>query len=235
MPSYRFFMDTPLIEGQSVCFSEEEYKHIVKVMRLEVQDTLEIVNGKGCLAKGLITDISKHTVFCNILSVEHDHHHHPKFIIAQSFLKGSSLELICEKNTELGVMELWLFPADFSEKHELSQNQLERLRKHMVSALKQSGRLFLPTIQVFSSLPCLLAQSNYTFFFGDLSEKAIPLAQHPSALTPVFIIGPEKGFSDQETTLLKQKAQGVTLGPYILRAETASIAASALLGSFLNV
>jgi 16S rRNA (uracil1498-N3)-methyltransferase len=231
MPSYRFFLDSPFQLGHQLQFLEDEYKHIVKVMRLFAGDTLEIVNGKGFLCQAKIVEISKHVVTCQIQTLHKESEHQPRFIIAQSLLKPASLELICEKNTELGVMELWFFPAQHSDKQDISHNQLERLHRHLISALKQSGRLFLPSLRIFSSLEDALSQKNYQFLFGDLSDQAI---QFQSALnhhlTPVFFIGPEKGFSAKELKILHQYAKGVSLGHHTLRAETASIAASSLLG-----
>lgn len=231
MPSYRFFLDSSFEKGHRLQFKDDEYKHIVKVMRLGIEDTLEIVNGKGILCQASITEIAKHTVTCQVQLVHQELEHRPKFIIAQSLLRPSSLELICEKNTELGVMELWFFPAEYSEKRDLSTNQLERLHRHMVSAVKQSGRLFLPSLRFFSSLNDALSQANYQFLYGDLTKKAVKLQEAiDSAVTPVFFIGPEKGFTNEELDLLYKKAKGVSLGLHTLRAETASIAASSLLG-----
>lgn len=232
MPSYRFYLDTSLNERDLIQFKDEEYKHIVKVMRLEVGDLLEIVNGKGTLAHGRIREISKHSVSCLIETRESTSAHSPRFIIAQSLLKPSSLELLCEKNTELGALEIWFFPADLSEKDGLSEHQMERLHKHAIGAVKQSGRLFTPTLQFFSSLKSLLSISGYDFFYGDIGRSAPMLTQAKfSSHTPVFVVGPEKGFTEDEALLLKSYgAKGVSLGQHVLRAETASMAASALLG-----
>ncbi len=235
MPSYRFFTENSLEKDLFIQFSEDEYKHIVKVIRLEKNDTLEIVNGKGCLATASIEKIDKTSVTCRIQSIHKEIQHKPKFIIAQSLLRPGSLELICEKNTELGVMELWFFPAELSDKQDLSRNQLERLHRHMISALKQSGRLFLPSLRCFSSLKEVLAQKNVQFLYGDLSSDAVKISTSlHGAQVPVFFIGPEKGFTDEENMLLSQSATGVTLGMYTLRAETASIAASCLLSSAVS-
>jgi 16S rRNA (uracil1498-N3)-methyltransferase len=232
MPSYRFFTENALEKDSSIQVEGDEYKHIVKVMRLEKNDTLEIVNGKGSLATARIEKIDKTTVTCRIQSVHQELEHQPNFIIAQSLLRPASLELICEKNTELGVMELWFFPAELSDKHDLSSNQLERLHRHRIAALKQSGRLFLPSLRYFSSLQEVLAQKNVDFFYGDLSPHAVKISSPLQRVqVPVFLIGPEKGFTLEENLLLSKSATGVTLGMYTLRAETASIAASCLLSA----
>jgi 16S rRNA (uracil1498-N3)-methyltransferase len=232
MPSYRFFTENSLEKDLFIQFNEDEYKHIIKVMRLEKNDILEIVNGKGFLATANIEKIDKTSVTCRIQSVHKELQHKPKFIIAQSLLRPASLELICEKNTELGVLELWFFPAELSDKQDLSHNQLERLHRHMISALKQSGRLFLPSLRFFSSLQEVLMQKNVQFLYGDLSMHALKMSTILNGTqVPVFLIGPEKGFTEEENALLSKSATGVTLGVYTLKAETASIAASCLLSN----
>ena len=230
MPHYRFFKTGSLHVTDQITFTDEEYRHIVKVMRLEKGDLLEIVNGNGFLATAKISSIDKSCVKCLIEKIHYEKKDEKEFIIAQSIIKPSSLELICEKNTELGASEIWVFPADYSDKESLSDHQIDRISRHFISAIKQSGRLYLPKIRSFSSLDAILQELGYTFLFGDTCEKKEKI---PNKLetTPVFIVGPEKGFSVEELSLLKKKkAKGVILSKNVLRAETASIAASTLLG-----
>lgn len=230
MPHYRFFKSGSLHVSDQITFTDEEYRHIVKVMRLEKGELLEIVNGNGFLAIAKITTIDKSSVKCLIQKIDHEKKEEKEFIIAQAIIKPSSLELICEKNAELGASEIWIFPADYSEKESLSDHQIDRISRHFISAIKQSGRLYLPKIRSFPSLDAILEELGYTFLFGDTTEKKEKIPQKLE-MTPVFIVGPEKGFSLDELSLLKKRgAKGVILSKNVLRAETASIAASTLLG-----
>ena len=194
MPHYRFFKSGSLHVSDQITFTDEEYRHIVKVMRLEKGELLEIVNGNGFLASAKITTIDKSSVKCLIEKIDH------------------------EKK---------------EEKESLSDHQIDRISRHFISAIKQSGRLYLPKIRSFPSLDAILEELGYTFLFGDTTEKKEKIPQKLE-MTPVFIVGPEKGFSLDELSLLKKRgAKGVILSKNVLRAETASIAASTLLGVIL--
>lgn len=232
MPHYRFFIDIPL-QQQKECFLEgSEYHHMAKVMRLRVGDEIELVNGTGYLANATLVHLEKQHAVCLIKKALFEQPQKNPFIIAQAILKGSSLELIVEKNTELGAHSIWIFPAIYSEKKVVSEHPLERLRKHTLSALKQCGRLYLPEIRLFSSLTEVLKRPEIEVLYGDLSPSALPLSKtiRDPNKTTVFVVGPEQGFHETELTLLRDHgAQGVSLHKNILRAETASIAASACL------
>lgn len=234
MPHYRFFIETPLHE-QAMSFLEgNEYHHMTKVMRLREGDLVELVNGKGCLAHAIIERLEKEKAHCLIKKLTFQEPAEHPFIIAQAILKPASLELTVEKNTELGAESLWIFPALHSEKKTLAEHQLERLYKHTVSALKQCGRLYLPEIKIFSSLAEILKIKSLQIFYGDVSSNAPALAHIKRDLSKktLFLVGPEQGFHENEIELLKSsQAQGVSLHPNILRAETASLVASALLSS----
>jgi 16S rRNA (uracil1498-N3)-methyltransferase len=242
MPYNRFFVDAPLTLHGTLTLPEEESHHILKVMRLKVGETFELINGQGFLAQAQLESIGKRDLICSIHKLSFKEKPKTSWIIAQAFLKPSSLELIVEKNTELGIDELWLFPAYYSEKSHLSSNQEKRLYTHRVSAIKQCGRLYLPQISIFDSLEKLCdaaTKASPHLFYGDVDPKApslFSLLAKKEFLKPaIFFVGPEQGFYKKEELLLKQnKAQGVSLNPNILRAETASITASALLAHALN-
>ena len=235
MPHNRFFYEKPLIGEGELILSEEESHHAVKVMRLSPSDVLEIVDGQGALVKAKMTHFDKKRVYCSIISCET--HKRPLFnyILIQGLLRHTSLELVCEKMTELGAEGLWLFPAERSEKSSLSTHQLERLYRHRVSALKQCGRLLLPEIKILRSLEEAVKLSPYPLFFGDVSDTAPLIEEKLQGEAASFIVGPESGFDTKEVALMKQGgALGVTLHPLILRAETASITACSVLSSLLE-
>ncbi|MBM3192419.1 MAG: 16S rRNA (uracil(1498)-N(3))-methyltransferase [Chlamydiae bacterium] len=237
MPHNRFFVDQPLVKNTTLSLPEEEAHHIVKVMRLKQGDIFELINGQGYLAQASLLQVNKKTLICSIQEVIFQEKAARRFIIAQSFLKPSSLELLVEKNTELGMDELWLFPAFYSDKVTLSSHQEERLHKHLLAAIKQCGRLYLPSIRVFTNLEEICQESTgFSRFYGDTSPQALPLShylvQKPASC--LFIVGPEQGFHEKELALFeKNSIQGTRLCPHILRAETASIAASVLLSHLI--
>ena len=219
MPAERFYIDADLTGALSL--EGPEFHHLAHVMRTRVGDTVELVNGRGALASAQVTAISKHAATLTILSASVSPVPSPKIILGLPLMRPSKLEFIIEKCTELGADAFWLYPADHSEKDDLSPNQLERLFHIAISAMKQCGRLDLPPIQIFSRLEELL-NSDAACLFGDTRPHAKKITSQKKV---VFITGPEKGFSEKELKLLDQKGTGVKLHGNILRAETAPIAA----------
>lgn len=222
MPAERFYIDAPLT-GE-ISLEGNEFHHLVNVMRIRVGEEIELVNGKGALATAQITQISKHKATIEILTT----HQHPVLIrhtLAVPLMRPAKLELVIEKCTELGASAFHLYPAQYSEKDELSSNQLERLHHIAISAMKQCGRLDLPPIQILSHFEDLFKTPSL-YLFGDTRKSAPKITSQEKA---TFISGPERGFSEKEHKILDQKAQGVKLHQNILRAETAPIAAICLL------
>ena len=221
MPHNRFFLPQNFSAHETVELTDDEHLHLSRVMRLEKADAVEIVNGAGDLGFGRISLVSKRETLIELTHVASDHSL-SGFTLCQALPKSPNLHLIVEKCTELGVDMILIFPSERAEKYEISGNQMERLKKIAISALKQSGRLLLPKIEWAPKLPPLTG----SVYFGDLETKEKGKVEGPT----YFINGPEKGFSEKE--LKEMKAQGyigISLSRHILRTETAAIAAAAQL------
>jgi 16S rRNA (uracil1498-N3)-methyltransferase len=237
MPECRFFIDSPLIKDQEVFLHDEEMRHLI-VMRPEIHDTIEIINGKGALAQARITQFNKREITAEITSLHHEPEDSIKLIIAQGMPKLPRLDIILEKGTELGMTELWLFPADRSEKVGLSANQHERIRKILIASMKQCGRLYIPKVQVIDPIASW-KDLSYPLFYGAFGENtpsfASALKQTPPKDGILFVVGPESGLSaKEEKQLNKLNAQGVSLHKNILRTDTAPLAALTLMSQFLQ-
>jgi 16S rRNA (uracil1498-N3)-methyltransferase len=226
MPFDRFFLPEIFSLNEKVEIRGEEFLHLNHVMRKKENDSIELVNGKGEIAEAVILNISKHHAEVFLTQVTKKPPLTPPITLIQAIPRLPALEWIIQKGTELGVSNFWLFPSQMSEKKDLTDSQMKRLRHISISALKQCGRLDLPEIRLFPSLD-EIPISQGTSFFGDVRTSA------PSFIGNVeqhsFFIGPEKGFTDEEINVLEteHKAIGVKLAPYILRTETAAITAIA--------
>ena len=227
MPSERFYINADLQEGKTVALTDLELHHLAHVMRIRINEEVELVNGRGSLATARLTSLSKKEALLEPLTVSHTPIPTPRLILGIPLMRPAKLELIVEKSTELGADAFWFYPAEYSEKNDLSPNQLERLNYLAISAMKQCGRLDLPPIKLLKKFTDLFTTSA-TYLFGDTR----PGASSPSKVQGqhfFFISGPEKGFSPKELHLLDQKAQRISLNKNILRAETAPLAATCLL------
>lgn len=232
MPHYRFYIPEDLVLHAIVKLQDEETRHLVKVMRAGPGDTVELMNGKGCLAQAEVTSVSKNECTLTIQELHHELEDKVKIVLLQAIPKMNRLDTILEKATELGVNEIILFPGERSEKHEMSRQQMLRAESIVIAASKQCGRLFLPKITLLGPI------NNWPSFkgillFGDVNPKAKKLwdvLENSTNEDVHFCVGPEAGLSaNEEKILIKKGFIGVTLHGNILRTDTAPIAALAII------
>jgi 16S rRNA (uracil1498-N3)-methyltransferase len=221
MPHARYFFPHPLSQGDIISLSSEEEKHLLKVMRTEPGQIVEIVNGQGQLANASLQKDHR----LKIQDIYFEEAPNTSIIIAQAITKPNRLDIIIEKGTELGMDEIWLYPGELSEKTEISQTLMKRLETIAQSAMKQSGRLHIPKIKVKTILKLWKTPLDYQSFFGDTDPSAPSFISHWNKQSFIFFVGPEKGFSKNETEHLRTLgSQGVKLHQNILRTETAPLA-----------
>jgi 16S rRNA (uracil1498-N3)-methyltransferase len=223
----RFYLFEKFIIGSTLLLDGNEHHHLTRVVRARENDEIELVNGFGGLATAKIEKIDKERTSLRILHVKHTDLQNTQIAMGIPLMRPSKLEWVIEKGTELGVDAFYLYLADHSTQDSLSAHQIERLRAITISALKQSKRLYLPHLEILPSLSSLLTQEK-EIYFGDVHISA-PLLELDFLKNILFITGPESGFSKKESDLLEQKGRGVRLGPHVLRAETAPIAAASIL------
>jgi len=218
MPQNRFFNENPFKKGLSITLEQDELKHL-RVMRKDIGDTIELINGQNQLATAEITSLNKSSAELILKEVHTAPPPSRQIILAQSLLKPKNLDLVIEKGTELGATTFLLFPGEQSEKTSLSTNQLQRCRHLTISALKQCGRLDLPRIEL---LPPLAKWTTFpkNSFYGSLNSNN-KFTSHNQDLC--LFVGPEGGFTTEEEVLLSTKAKGVRIHPNTLRAETAAL------------
>ncbi len=233
MPIDRFYLDDPLEPSTQTELTGQELHHLSHVTRARAGGEIELINGKGSLAIAEILEIKKNAALLNIRSRLSEEPVPFCTVIAQAIPRQNRLDTIVEKSTELGMDELWLFPGKLSEKKELKENQLLRLRKIAISAMKQSGRLYLPAIKLIPPIRQWSPQS-LPLYFGDIDADAEPFLKvwevSPDEKGLIFVIGPESGLHEDEIRQLKElQAIGVKLHQHILRTDTAPLTALSLI------
>lgn len=233
MPVNRFYKGSPFSKGEIICLEDQELHHLSHVVRVREGETVEIVNGQGQIATATVISVGKKRADLELLSLEDPPPPLFKSVLALAIPRINRLDTIIEKGTELGMSTLLLFPGKSSEKKEIFENQLYRLKTIAIGAMKQSGRPYLPEIILSPPLSKWKHFPEHSFY-GDVSKSA-PLffeawQQMPPVKEATFFIGPESGFSEEEIARLKKEnAVGVSLNGNILRTDTAAIAALALL------
>lgn len=233
MPAHRFFLIDDL-SRDTVHLSGPEVHHLKQVMRVQIGEIVELINGKGMIAKARLFEINATKASFEIIDKTKVPPPAFDLILAQAITRPALLDWIIEKGTELGATQFWLFPGELSEKKELTAHQLERLHHLMTSALKQCGRLYLPTLKIVPPLS-QWTKPTETVLFGSLLSTAAPLHNRPNDSSVIMVIGPEKGFSPTEYSILQTQlhATGVKLHDNILRAETAALCALSILSLLL--
>jgi len=227
MPADRFFFEGPFTD--TFVLTGDECKHLSRVMRKGEGDRVEVINGQGELAHVEVTALTKHEAHLHVIEIVRGEEDPPLTLIQALPTKLSSLELILQKGTELGVTTFIVTLTSRGGWKQFSPNQLGRASHILITALKQCGRLTLPTLTFFSSLKEVPKQESP--LFGDLRARAPSIREVELTSSPAIFIGPESGFTSEEIALLETDhgAMGVRLSKHILRTETAAIAAAALM------
>jgi 16S rRNA (uracil1498-N3)-methyltransferase len=234
MPANRYFCDADFKVGAQVSLEGAECHHLLHVMRASINQELELVNGRGALAHSrLISFEKKRRAVCFVEEVQQEEKPTSSIRLIQALPRASRLDTIVEKTTELGIDELILFPGKLSERKVYSEKSWQRLKGVAIAAMKQCGRLYLPAFSLWSGID-RWEKLKVPAFFGDLNLQAPKLSDELSQISRresiTFIVGPEAGFTSEEEEQLKVLGvKGVRLHHNILRTDTASIVALALI------
>jgi 16S rRNA (uracil1498-N3)-methyltransferase len=231
----RFFCEC--IETESVLDPVESH-HLCRVLRAQKGTPVELFDGKGTLAEGIVDRIDKkHTLIRTQTIIRTAPPACGRVILAVSFAKGQRFDWLVEKCTELGVDHIAAVQFDRTVKLG-KDTAMERYRKISVTAAKQSRRLFLPAItgpaKFQATLDLLTSQyPQNRLLYGEPDSAALSV-QPDSHPTPdcIVLIGPEGGLTEDEKHLLSTAgAAGVSINKNILRIETAATAFCAILCS----
>jgi len=238
MPKDRYFFDKDLKKDEFISIQGQEASHINFIMRKKKNDFIELINGKGILAKAKILNISKNLVEIKINNLFFEKEKKQKIILIQSIIKSDRLDLIFEKCTELGSDEFWLFKSKNSKKINFTKNKLNRIKNIFISAIKQCGRLYLPKIKFLNSIEDL-KNIKGQFFLADLKKdnKNLIDSYKKNAENIFFIIGPESGFTKEELNYFEINLQAlpIKLNENILRSETAAITSISIISHLFQV
>ncbi len=220
------------LQEQQVELSVEESKH-VRALRKRPGDEIALCDGKGSLAMGELLSSSNKKAWVRILDRKKKEKHPYYLHIAIAPTKSNDrFAMFLEKATELGIDEISPIFTSNSERKKLN---LERCERVVLSAMKQSGRYYLPKINGPTSLGDFISShlskynSMQVAYIG--KDEALPGISGSSSGSHLVLIGPEGGWKQAEIDRLsKQGIAPVTLGNYRLRTETAGIMVCAAFG-----
>lgn len=221
----RFFY-IPDIQNAEVYLSEDESKHCIRVLRLVKDDQVKLVDGKGNLYTGVIREPDLRKCRLEIIHIEReygkrDHYLHLAIAPTKS---PERFEWFLEKSVEIGIDEITPLICERSERKHIREDRAEKI---MVSAIKQSGRAYLPILNRLTELePFILASENDNKIICHCESDELPMLgdvirERSNAL---IMIGPEGDFTRDEIVLAKKNNfLEAGLGPFTYRTETAGI------------
>ncbi|WP_344696239.1 16S rRNA (uracil(1498)-N(3))-methyltransferase [Sphingomonas rosea] len=222
----RLFVEQPLADGAAVLLEGKPAHYLANVLRLGEGAEVLLFDGasgewraaiRGATKKRLVLEVVERTREAEVL---------PPLTLAFAPVKRAPLEWLVEKATELGVARL---QPVVTQRTVVERMNPARLALIAVEAAEQCGRTRLPEIAESMPLAKLLSDPPAPILFAD-ETGGRPLGE---AVTPgaaaCILIGPEGGFTpDERDAILAAGASGIGLGPRILRAETAALAAVSL-------
>lgn len=224
-PEIAFDSETDFPE--SFYLNSEESRHCAKVMRMRTGDRVHVANGKGCLFTGNIKSVDQKSCEIEISECKKSEPKGFSLHLAVAPVKNMArFEWFLEKATEIGIDRITPLICSRSEKIHVRS---ERLKKILVSAMKQSLNLFLPQLNEPVHLSEFIGNNHADAKFIAWCENMDdPLLSKvcPPGKEVIVLIGPEGDFSPEEVSLAKKAAFiPISLGKNRLRTETAALAA----------
>lgn len=224
-----FFADCKCLTGE-VALTGHNHHYLANILRVRKKQALKLFDGYGYVIDGLVASISK-----NEITVILDHgnffqDNRLPVVLGLSLIKSQNFDWALQKATELGVTAIQPLLTRFTA----SPPPNERLAKKeahwqqiLINACRQSENPWLPQLRELKSIDQLELKNHQTVVAHPETRTATLSSQSPTTL----LIGPEGGFSEEEVdTFLKNEVKSMSLGPRILRAETAAIVGLSLLG-----
>ena len=230
MAKIRLFIDHPLAQGQGIALSSDQAHYLSSVMRQEAGDEILLFNGRDGEWLARIARLAKRNGDVVPERQTAPQMDPPDLWLLFAPIKKARTDFIVEKAAEMGAARIVPVQTDFTNSERIRQ---DRLQAHAVEAAEQCGGTYVPEVTDLSPLSRLLDRWDGTRRILWADEAMVGPAQTLAGLTKgpwAILIGPEGGFSESERARLSAMdcVTRISLGPRILRADTAAVAALAL-------
>ncbi len=230
----RLYVDAPLADGARVTLSREQANYLLNVLRLAAGDSVIIFNGREGEWRAVLADTGRKAASLDVVEALRGQEAGPDIHYLFAPLKHARLDYMVQKAVEMGAARL---RPVLTRRTQAQRVNLERMRANVIEAAEQCGILTLAEIEEPLSLEKALAQwpqDRLLVFCDEDAPMADPVAALRHRAAPgapiAVLIGPEGGFDPAERAMLMRMEQtlAISLGPRILRADTAAVAAMAL-------
>jgi 16S rRNA (uracil1498-N3)-methyltransferase len=247
MPRYdfratRLFIDAPLAAGASLSLDRSQANYLGNVLRLKGGDPVLVFNGRDGEWRGKLAAAGKRQLVLDLIERTRPQTRAPDLHYLFAPLKHARLDYMVQKAVEMGASHL---QPVITRHAQVARVNLARMRANAIEAAEQCGILTVPTIAAPLTLDRVIATrdpARLMVFCDEDAEVKDPVAALAAAragsgpLPLAVLVGPEGGFADDERAALLALPSTVrlALGPRILRADTAAVAALALVGAVLG-
>ena len=231
----RLFVEAELAANGEVALSQRQAHYLTRVMRLSVGEAARLFNGRDGEWLARVEAVGRGGCILRITTLRREQRAEPGPWLAFAPLKKDAQDVLVAQATELGVERLLPVVTRFTGVERVNH---ERLRTQVIEASEQCDRLNVPEVAEPCSLPALLAgwPNTRQLLFADERGFGRPIAQAVGtsgvtacSVPPGLLIGPEGGFAAEEVReiIANSSVSAIDLGPRILRAGTAAVAALA--------
>lgn len=226
----RLFVEQHLAAGAHFRLDGPQAHYLVRVMRVSPGDAVVLCDDATGEWAARVTEAGKHAVVLEVIECLRPREAVPDLWLCAALLKKDRFDLVLEKATELGVARI--VPV-LTRRCVADKLNRDRARAIVTEAAEQCARTALPELGEVAKLDALLRNwpdDRVLFFADELGGEPAAAAFAAHAGPAALLIGPEGGFDDAERALIRdhRSARPISLGPRILRGETAAIAAIAL-------
>jgi len=226
----RLFVPEPLSEGAELRIGEAQAHYLLRVMRVGAGDAVVLCDDATGEWACTVTEAGKKAMVLQVRQQLRVREEVPDLWLCPALLKKDRFDLVLEKATELGVRRIAPVLARRCVADRLNP---DRARAHIVEAAEQCARTALPQLAEVTRLEALLRdwpQDRVLFFADEQGGEPARASFAGHAGPAALLVGPEGGWDDAERAAVRDlpMARPITLGPRILRGETAAIAAMAL-------
>ncbi len=224
----RLYVDHPLGDGQSVPLTREQAHYLFGVMRLGVGGNVALFNGQDGEWLSEVAQAGKRGGELTCIQQTRPLQMPPDLWLLFAPIKKARTDFIVEKAAEMGAARILPVQTDYTNSERIRQ---DRLQAHAVEAAEQCGGTYVPEVTELQKLDQVLDNwpDGRQLMFCDEAEvgSALRFAENEKGQPWAILIGPEGGFSERERVRLGTLSYShvVSLGPRILRADTAAVAA----------
>ncbi len=222
----RLYLEVHLSAGAEINLSKSQAHYLVSVLRMADGGTLRVFNGRDGEWRASVSDVSRKSATITIAEQLRPAQKSPDIWLCFAPVRKHRNSFILEKATELGVSAL---KPVTTARTQFGKMRLDKMHAQIIEAAEQTERLDIPELDDTTTLNQMINSwpENRTLIFADEKGDAAPALEAIQNISgpAALLIGPEGGFEDDERTHLRSQSYvlPVSLGPRILRADTAAI------------